>query len=1496
MLARRSSGQIALLCAIASLSIFLMVVASSRLDDAHGQSAGAPAQTADQELPEYRTRTSRTFRSADGTLTTRVHPQSVNFRSGGKWRTIDNRLVADEAVSGRYVNALNRYRLQLPASLGAAPVSLADQGDVVSFTMLEAGGVAQVAGPRATYADAFPGVDVRYTAMADAVKEELVLADADVPREYRFRLDLSDALRAREDGNGGIEFVDAEGQRRMAFAPPVVFDSAPRARVGRHAALSLDETGGKPEAVLRLDMEWLRDPARVFPVTVDPYLNIDYPADDCFISQSTPDTGRCNEELEVGYDGAQDRALLRFDVSALSKDAVVLWTELAAKVATRSTTTPMSVAVHEPTKAWSAPNASWNKYDGTNLWSSPGGDFVATAIDTNTAVGDCTACLEKWEVGELVRRWVNKETPNNGLLIKAVDATAANHVEFESNQFGTVPPTLTVKWKHQLGVRPHFTYESWAVNDRSTMRVNVANGNLVLEERDLMADGIGLDLGYSRYYNHLDVDGGDNTVGFRWNQSIGYDTQLDFSCTCNGQVVRFDAPSGYHVAFRKKPDGTYRTPPGMNMTMTKNPDGTFDVVENQSRNRMKFNSSGRLTRVEDRNGLALTFAYAGPSGKLSTITDTRGRQVTFSYLTNGDPDKMTDWSGRVWDYTVTNGNLTMYRNPDGKDTIYGYNAGARLNSITDPRGNQITIGEDALNRVTSITRKTASTTDVDPQWTFDYRTTVDAPCDPAKHLGKTVETDPRGKQTTYCYDRQLRVDKTVDAAGHERSTKWTANSDVEEFTNGTGTASALSKSTYAADGTNNLTGGTSPAGEKFSMDYADTANKHQPTRYESPQGTSTRYGYDANGNTTSTKNGNVGETEDSSVTIDYRRPDDGTPGSDWQIEWIEDKKLNRTSYEYNASGHLSKVIPPLPLGPTTFTYDAVSRIRTVTDGMGRVTTYDYDPLDRVKKITFNDATTVTYTYDANGNQTSRVDSKDATTSTYVYDELNRRSSETIAGVTSNYSYDRTGNLLTLADAGGTVTYTYDDVNRLKTAQAPGDPAATVYTYDPRGTVGKIEFPNGVVTTQTYDASDKVKTIETVKGTTQIMKRTYTYQWTPTGSTTAREGGLRETETTGAGRKTTYAYDRLDRLDTATVRTSSGTLLDSYDYDYDAASNRTKAVKNSTTTSYAYNAANQLCWRANTAIAVPTCATPPTGAVTYGYDANGNETSNSEGRSASYNDRNQTTSLTPPGGTAQTLKYFSPNQMEWRQHGTTTITNTLTGLAAAKAGTAQAIHYTRTPGGGLIGQRNADTTGRLYYHLDALGSVIAVTDSAGTRVGDYDYDPYGQALTTTGTDVAFRYAGQYRSTSLALYKMGLRYYDMKIGRWTQPDPLDQTGDLTDGNRYMYVGGDPINNVDPNGTHKMNCVWLQLSDAERRRRGISHGALVPQCRAAGPHQHASGLRAGTQALCDVGSALIGLGATILAAGDSESPTAGAATGAGAGIGSNKACMAMANRIPK
>ncbi|WP_374492083.1 RHS repeat-associated core domain-containing protein [Streptomyces sp. ICN903] len=56
---------------------------------------------------------------------------------------------------------------------------------------------------------------------------------------------------------------------------------------------------------------------------------------------------------------------------------------------------------------------------------------------------------------------------------------------------------------------------------------------------------------------------------------------------------------------------------------------------------------------------------------------------------------------------------------------------------------------------------------------------------------------------------------------------------------------------------------------------------------------------------------------------------------------------------------------------------------------------------------------------------------------------------------------------------------------------------------------------------------------------------------------------------------------------------------------------------------------------------------------------------------------------------------------------------------------------------------------------------------------------------------YRFTGTYLDPT-GLCKMGARYYDPHLGRFTQPDPSGQ-----ETNPYLYATGDPINRTDPTG---------------------------------------------------------------------------------------------------
>ena len=107
----------------------------------------------------------------------------------------------------------------------------------------------------------------------------------------------------------------------------------------------------------------------------------------------------------------------------------------------------------------------------------------------------------------------------------------------------------------------------------------------------------------------------------------------------------------------------------------------------------------------------------------------------------------------------------------------------------------------------------------------------------------------------------------------------------------------------------------------------------------------------------------------------------------------------------------------------------------------------------------------------------------------------------------------------------------------------------------------------------------------------------------------------------------------------------------------------------------------------------------------------------------------------------------------------------------------------------------------YYHLDALGSVRAVTDATGAVVRRHDYFPFGEeAAPPPGAD-PLRFAGKARDAETGLDYFRARYYASRAGRFTTVDPEHVGGNIFDPqswNAYAYARNNPFRFVDPSGT--------------------------------------------------------------------------------------------------
>ncbi|HEX7305514.1 RHS repeat-associated core domain-containing protein [Lentzea sp.] len=484
------------------------------------------------------------------------------------------------------------------------------------------------------------------------------------------------------------------------------------------------------------------------------------------------------------------------------------------------------------------------------------------------------------------------------------------------------------------------------------------------------------------------------------------------------------------------------------------------------------------------------------------------------------------------------------------------------------------------------------------------------------------------------------------------------------------------------------------------------------------------------------------------------------------VESKKDGKQAETTYEYDDRGNLTKVVPPAPAKPTTFTYDALSRVDSVTDGNGKKIVYVYDKLDRVTTTTYNGTVLQSNTFDANGNLT-RTQTADATR-VFDYDPRNLLEKVTRGSEVVSYAYDKAGNVKTPTTPTGVAKYDYDEANRLKTLQDSFG-GTTTFGYD--------------------NAGRQTSVTVTRSGGAELPKTTNRYT-KPDGTDTDKI----QVKTRGSSTRS-FTYDGAGRL-----KTAPGTT-----YTYDNATNLLSGEGHT----FTVNAADQATKANDTTVT---------------FDGAGNHASTTNPESQyTFSPTNQV--LTGHAGTTQVLdvRYDTSQQTQPR-----TITETVGGnqvthvLTHTALGVTETVDngkrssYTRDPQGLLIGLK--DGAGARYGAVtDHQGSVIGLVDTSGNLVAEYDYTPYG-AVTATGAAAGanpFRYIGVYQLQQ-GQYLMGHRVYDSAMARFRSPDPTGQ-----ESNPYNYAKGDPVNQSDPTGGYS----WADFGqDVGSGIGGIGSGTVI------------------------------------------------------------------------
>jgi len=287
----------------------------------------------------------------------------------------------------------------------------------------------------------------------------------------------------------------------------------------------------------------------------------------------------------------------------------------------------------------------------------------------------------------------------------------------------------------------------------------------------------------------------------------------------------------------------------------------------------------------------------------------------------------------------------------------------------------------------------------------------------------------------------------------------------------------------------------------------------------------------------------------------------------------------------------------------------------------------------------------------------------------------------------------------------------------------------------------------------------------------------------------------------------FAYDYAGRLLSATNSRGVAAMDQSFSYD-PAGRMRT----NSQVGTYAY---------ANGTVAqhAPSSVTDTTGATqALTYDANGNMLTGFGNRLMTYDGENRPLSATyagkktcyvygADGSRLKRIDGFSPSQACTATPTTSQQLTVWLGPLEIRrfnqgASIEKLIQYPipeirvirTTSGGSTIVEKSG-------LHRDGLGSVRAVTSSAGVRTETDLYRPFGDQLETTQDPAAVietkAYIGERLDAAVGLEYLNARYYDPRMGLFLQPDWWEVTQPGVGTNRYAYSFNDPVNGKDQSG---------------------------------------------------------------------------------------------------
>ena len=582
--------------------------------------------------------------------------------------------------------------------------------------------------------------DMEYSMVPGGIKENILVKQRTDCYRYPFSINCENVSVSSNSTAKQIKFISNDSGEEVFFIPaPFMVDAYGNASAAVHYEMETQEDGSVMLTVVA-DSDWLNDPNRAFPVTIDPQVKISRSTqidtyswkDGTMTASSEHVIGRKTETDPdtnmVSY--STNRMYMHFDLPILPNNPRIKKAELtfcqnavsnesdaAPKLGLFQITEDIAVGPNTPAQS-------------TRLI-----DFEPM----KAASEDGSVVNYTFDITKFFDEAANGAASYQNLVLQMVDESinADSFVTIAGNNAAENTPSIIVTYEASYGVNSSYPSHSHSIGPCIQGSVDLGTGNLMFEAEDFAWAGNRMPITLRHLYTSalatkaFTHNGVDLITADFSGMKIGNGWKLNLMQSMRGYIYMHEGNNVFGYAYTDENGDTvyFKTNPE-NTNLLEAVDNSDMVYDRTTRiltkgdEKYQFDDAFRLISISDEiNTTTMTYA----DSRLTAVTDGAGRAFTFNY----DSDN----------------HLTSITAPDGTQVIYGYD-GDLLTSITYPNGSKTAF--------TYTDSKPASVSILDAENNVLYKVCYTFSGDRVSSVAEFGENNIEGKSSTYSYSAAAR--------------------------------------------------------------------------------------------------------------------------------------------------------------------------------------------------------------------------------------------------------------------------------------------------------------------------------------------------------------------------------------------------------------------------------------------------------------------------------------------------------------------------------------------------------------------------------------------------------------------------------------------------------------------------------------------------------------------------------------------------------------------